>query len=255
MLSHAFKSFFIETTEAVNRDIRPQIKAPLSEFHALFLPKLVYGWQSLCGAERLALHGYPLQAYSISRNIFDMLQLVSAAMQKFVDFYATEGLVPNRPFDIKKVRKLRKDTEFEASRVMSGPKSGLSQKTIEELDRWNSLFDYEVHGGRISLARSQDFMKGLGPLRVLPTFREEDFAIFVNRYCEVAWMAHRLLPLIQPSQCQFNDLWKQKWDVIDESFKTIVSSLTDDCNKLIGRAIVEYVDKKFPFDAHSTFPL
>jgi hypothetical protein len=73
-LSGAFKSFFLETTQVFNAALRSRISAPLSEFHAMFLPRLIHAWQSLCGFERLALHGYPLQAYAGLRNIFDGLQ-------------------------------------------------------------------------------------------------------------------------------------------------------------------------------------
>jgi hypothetical protein len=124
-LSDAFKSFFLETGEKFNSQIWPRIKSPLSEHHAMFFPRLFYAWQSLCGFERLALHGYPLQAYAGLRNIFDSLQSVSAALQDFVDFYAIEGLVPGQTFDQAQMNKLRRQTEQQVSLVMSGSKSGL----------------------------------------------------------------------------------------------------------------------------------
>jgi len=123
-LSDAFKCFFLETVETFNTYIRPHVKAPLSEFHAMFFPRLVHAWQSLCGFERLALHGYPLQAYAGVRNIFDPVQTLSAALQGLVDFYATEGVVPGQPVDMKKVKKLRRQTEQDVSILMSGAKSG-----------------------------------------------------------------------------------------------------------------------------------
>lgn len=91
-LSDAFKSFFLETVGRLNSDIRPQIKTPLSEYHALFFPRLLYAWQSLCGYERLALRGYPLQAYSGLRNIFDSIQTVSAALQDLWTSTRPKGL-------------------------------------------------------------------------------------------------------------------------------------------------------------------
>jgi hypothetical protein len=167
-LSDAFKSLFLETAELFNSHIAPRIKAPLSEYHAMFFPRLFYAWQSLCGFERLALHGYPLQAYSGIRNIFDTVQALSAALQGFVDFYAIEGLVSGQTFDVAQMKKLRRRTEQEVSLLMSGSKSGLSQATIDELAVWDNLFNYEVHGGRLSLANAQGFMMGQ---ERLPTFR------------------------------------------------------------------------------------
>jgi hypothetical protein len=254
-LSDAFKSFFLETTEAFNSSIRPRIAAPLSEFHAMFLPRLIHAWQSLCGLERLALHGYPLQAYAGLRNVFDGLQTTSAALQGMVDFYATEGVVPGRSLDIHQVRKLRKKTEIEVSQLMAGAKSGLNQATIDELAHWDRMFDFEVHGGRLSFANAQDFMRGKGPLPVYPAFVQRNFAMFMNRYCEIAWMTHRLIPLAQPPGLFFDNEWKDKWRVIDESFLLVSESLSKEVGKPIGAAIVEYVTTKFPFSADSEFPL
>ncbi len=253
-ISDAFKSFFLETAELFNSSIVPRVKTQLSEYHAVFFPRLFYAWQSLCGFERLALHGYPLQAYAGIRSIFDSLQLVSAALQSFVDFYAIEGIIPGQESNAAEIRKLRKKTEQEVSRLMSGSKSGLSQSTIEELAVLDSLFNLEVHGGRLSLTNAQDFMRGKAKLPVLPTYRERDFAMFMNRYCEVAWMTHRLIPLIQPSGIFLDQSWKDKWRLIDESFDLISASLTKENGKAIGAAIVEFVNAKFPFDADSTFP-
>jgi len=254
-LSDAFKSFFLETAETFNSYIVPQIRSPLSEYHAMFFPRLFYAWQSLCGFERLALHGYPLQAYAGLRNIFDSVQALSAAAQGFVDSYAIEGVVPGQPFDPAQMKKLRRKAEKEVSLLMSGSKSGLTQATIDELALWDSLFDFEVHGGRLSLANAQGFMRGTERLPIFPQFRERDFAMFMNRYCEIAWMTHRLVPLVQPPAIPLDRQWKEKWQVIDESFGVVATSLTKENGKAIGAAIVEYVNAKFPFAADSVFPL
>jgi hypothetical protein len=254
-LSDAFKSFFLETAERFNSHIVPKVEAPLSEYHAMFFPRLYYAWQSLCGFERLALHGYPLQAYAGIRNIFDSLQSVSAALQGFVDFYAIEGIVPGQALDLAQMKKLRRKTEQEVSLLMSGSKSSLSQATIDELAVWDKLFNYEVHGGRLSLANAQGFMRGQERLPIFPQFRERDFAMFMNRYCEIAWMTHRLIPLVQPPAIPLDQQWKGKWHLIDESFGIVASSLTKENGKAIGAAIVEYVNTKYPFTADSVFPL
>jgi hypothetical protein len=253
-LSDAFKSFFLETAEVFNSSVVPRINTQLSEYHAMFFPRLIYAWQSLCGLERLALHGYPLQAYAEIRNIFDSLQAESAALQGMVDFYAIEGVVPGQTVDMAQVKKLRRKTEQEVCLLMSGSKSGLSQATIDELAVWDNLFNFEVHGGRLSLTNAKDFMMGKDRLPVFPTFREKDFAMFMNRYCEIAWMTHRLIPLVQPPGIPFDRQWKEKWRLIDESFGIIASSLTKEKGKAIGAAIVEYVNTKFPFIGDSEFP-
>ena len=126
-LSDAFKCFFLETVELVNTECRPKIKAPLSEFYTLFVPRLSHSFQSLCGAERIAIHGYPYHGYTLLRNVFDNLVLASAALQRFADFYSIEGVEPGKQFDPDAARKLRKSTELAVRRKMTGDQSGFSR--------------------------------------------------------------------------------------------------------------------------------
>lgn len=254
-LSDAFKCFFLETTELLNTVCRPQVTTPLSEFYGLFIARLTHGFQSLCGAERIAIQGYPYHAYTLLRNTFDNLILTAAALQNITDFYRIEGITPGEPLDIAAMKKLRKDTEFEVRRKMTGPASGLSQETRDELAQWDALFDFEVHGARLSLAGAQGWLKGQEPLPVLPHFVEKQFAGFLNRYCEVAWMAHRLTPAIQPPNAPLSEGWKEKWRILDESFEITDYALTQQLGKAIGTAIVELVNSKFPFAENTSFPL
>jgi len=254
-LSDAFKCFYLETVELINTECRPKIKTPLSEFYALFVPRLSHSFLSLCGAERVAIRGYPYHGYTLLRNVFDNVVLTSAALMKITDFYSIEGATPGKTLDIDAVKKLRKTTEFAVRRQMTGDQSGLSRKTLDELSRWDSLFDYETHGARLSLTQAIGWMKGESPLPVLPRFDETAFAMFMNRFCEVGWMTHRLIPLVQPPGVSLPDSWREKWQIIDESFAQTVESLTKQLGKDIGVAIVEFVKTKYPFNERSTFPL
>ena len=254
-LSDSFKAFFLETIESFNTECRPKVKTPLSEFYALFVPRLAHSFQSLCGAERVAILGYPYHGYTLLRNVFDNLVLTSAALQKITDFYSIDGIDPRKPFDPNAVRKLRKATEFSVREKMTGIKSGLTKQTLDELAQWDALFDYETHGARLSLTHAQGWLKGTEPLPVLPKFEESAFAIFMNRFEEVGWMTHRLIPLVQPPDIPLTDAWKEKWRIIDESFEITVFSLTKQLGKNVGAAIVEFVKAKFPFNDQSQFPL
>jgi hypothetical protein len=254
-LSDAFKSLGIETLGELLNEIRPLVKKPLSDSYAIFLPRLVHSFQTMCGAERVALRGYPLHGYTLLRNTFDNLVLTSAALQKHTDFYSIEGLEPGKPFDPNTFGTLRKKTEWKVREVMTGAKSGLSQKTIDKLRKWDALFDYETHGARLSLATAMGWMKGIEPLAVLPAFHKDNFALFMNRYCEVAWMAHRLVPAVQPPEVPFSSDWKKRWGIIDESFELLVHSLTAELGKDIGQVMVDLVKTKFPFTADAVFPL
>lgn len=254
-LSDAFKCFFLETVEFVNTYCRPKVTTPLSEFYGLFVTRLVHSFKSLCGAERLAIRGYPYHAYTLLRNTFDNLVLTSAALQKITDFYSIEGIDPGKPLDPNAARKLRKATEYRVRRQMVGNQSGLTQVTIDELSRWDTLFDYEVHGAQLSMVAVQGWLKGTAPLPVLPVFEETPFVMFVNRFCEIGWMAHKLFPLVQPPEAPLPEAWKNKCRVMDNCFEYAVDSLTKELGKKIGAAIVEFVKAKFPFNELSTFPL
>jgi len=254
-LSDAFKALFLETTELLNGVYWPQKEVQFSTEYVMFLPRLTLSFQSLCGAERVALKGYPYLGYTVLRNVFDSLVLISAALQKFTDFYSIEGVDPNKSFDSSTYNKLRKKTERTVRELMTGPQSGLTSETIAALAHWDALFDHETHGARLSLAGTMGWMKGTEPLEVLPKFDSSSFAMFMNRYCEIAWMIHRLLPLTQTADALLPVSWGDKWRIVDDSFERTVFALEQQLGKKIGGALKEFVKAKFPFEAASPFPL
>lgn len=254
-LSDAFKCFFLETTELINSFCRPRITVPLSADYGLLVPRVVHNFRALCGAEQLATLGYPMEAWTVLRNVFDSLVLTSAALQKFTNFYSIEGVVPNQTLDMKRAKELRKTTEFAVRKKMTGVGSGLSSAAISDLAKVDTLFDHEVHGAQISLADATPWLKGLGALRVVPLFNERRMAAFMNRASEFQWMLHRLLPMLQPPGVQLPSLWEGKWRVIDESFEAMVKALSQGNAKTIGESMVEFVKAKFPFDERTVFPL
>lgn len=254
-LSSAFKCFFQETVELINTECRPKIQGQMSEFYALFVPRLVHAFQSLCGAEVLATTGYPYLAFTLLRNVYDNTILTSAALQKITDFYSIEGVEPGKPFDPKSVMALRKKTEYETCKKMTGTLSGLAQKIVEQIIKIDTLYDYEVHGGRLTMTQSMGWMKGVEPLSIMPKYTDQQFSMFMNRFCEVGWMVHRLIPTMQPTGILITGDWAEKWKVIDESFYLTVVSLTAQFGKPVGDAVVELVNVKFPLAADSAFPL
>ena len=120
--------------------------------------------------------------------------MTSAALQRITDFYSMEGIDPSKPLDIKGMKKTRKEVEFQVRKKMVGSASGLSQSTIDELNQWDAMFDYEVHGARLSFADAQGWLKGIEQLPVLPTFKTKQFALFMNRFIPRFW-CRALCPL------------------------------------------------------------
>lgn len=53
------------------------------------------------------------------------------------------------------------------------------------------------------------WLKGTGPFSVVPAFNEYGVALHMNRYCEIGWMVHRLLPLLQPKGLDHPAPWKE----------------------------------------------
>jgi hypothetical protein len=257
-LSDGFKACFLEAVELLNTHCRPLVKTPLSEFYPQLLPRLVNAWHTLCAAERTALSGYPRPAFTTLRNIFDDNVLTSAALQKITDFYRIEGIDPqdkSGKLDPIVIKKARKANEYAVRQVMTGPKSGLQPEVIEELSKLDQLYDLEVHGGRLSMADAVGYMKGTEPISIVPKFSNSSWALFMNRYAEVAWTLHRLLPTIQPPEGPMPDEWKNKWAIVDDSFEIGVRSLTKELGMKVGHAYADFINAKFPFNETSTFPL
>lgn len=254
-LSAGFKAVFLEAIELMNVYCRPRTKTPLSEHFPQFLPRLANNFHTLCGAECAAICGYPRPAFTTLRNVFDDSVLTSAALQKLTDFYKIEGIDPKGKFDPNVARRERKVEEFRVRKIMTGPDNGLAPEVVGELARLNDLFDFEVHGGRLSLSDSVAFMKSQGPLHVLPKFLAGTYALFMNRFTEVAWAVHRLLPAVQLPEAPMPNDWAGRWTVVDESFEIAVRSLSQDLGKKVGDAYANFIQSKFPFNPGTVFPL
>src|ERR1019366_2531496 len=104
VLSDGWKCFFLETVETFNADVRPRVDRQVPIFHALLIERLVHNFQSLCAAEHVAKYGYPLQAYTLLRNIFDSTLLTAAAAHGITDFYRLDGIGDGAEFDKTKFR-------------------------------------------------------------------------------------------------------------------------------------------------------
>jgi hypothetical protein len=252
-ISNAFRSFVIDTIDTLNDVWGPHVaSAPPS--YIWLLPRLAQGFHWLCGAEQQAFAGYPYPAFAQVRNIFDSAVVTSAIAQGWVSFHDADGLTPGVPFDPAAIKKKRKKVEHLIFERMTGAASGLSATTLHELAIVDEMFDWEVHGQRVSATQSMPWLNRQAPLAFVPQFEEGAFAPFMNRYLETMWMVHRLVPLARPYAAPVPSEWRDKWIVLDESLQTNAFSLTAQFSKPIGQAIVDFVTAKFPFDANSTLP-
>lgn len=85
---------------------------PLESDRAFLFERLVHTFQSLRAAEIAALNSYPLQAYTILRNVSDNCTLAAAARQGLTNFERLEGILPDEPVDAQKAKKNRKNEEY-----------------------------------------------------------------------------------------------------------------------------------------------
>lgn len=247
-LSNAFKSFLMETVR-LSSTWRSVPSA--SQTRAWLLPRMAGSFHTICGAEHEALSGYPVPAFAQLRNVFDTAVISSAVAQRIATFEAAEGIQAEEAFDPKKIGARRKRTEFDIQAQMVGKNSGLSDITIAELEKLNSLFDFETHGQRMTATRTMSWMKGEGPLIFLPDYKQIDYALFINRYDEVTWMLHRLVPLMVPAGIVSTEHWSQRWRTLDLCFHQTIKAMSIDLKMAIGDAVIEFVTAKFPFNADS----
>lgn len=256
-VSNAFRSFFISTIDNLNELWGPHISSsswPLGwhEIHTWVLPRLAHNFKWLCGAEQQAFAGYPYPAFAQVRNIFDSAVITSGVLQKFASYRDAEGITPGAAVDPDSTRKKRISAERAIFNRMTGRSSGLDAAIASELQKIDQMFDWETHGQRLTATESIDWFNRKGPLHFLPRFDESSFAPFMNRYLETMWLVHRLLPFVRPPNGPLPEDWRDNWTILDESLETCAFSLTAQFDKPIGRAIVEFVKAKFPFDATST---
>jgi hypothetical protein len=87
----------------------------------------------------------------------------------------------------------------------------------------------------------------LGPLP-----DEDAAANFMNRSDAIAWCTLRLLPFLQAQDRRFPDEWRNKWTVLDESFRYSVEGLGR-LGKPIAEATIELVEKKFGFSVDDLY--
>lgn len=257
LLVRTHENFFLESIDKLNvcRDNFTE-KRSLPFYKRNFLPHLVSVFQQACAAELLATHGYPLPAYSMLRNIYDQLVLVSAAMQGFTNFYKIEGVIKGKTILGKESRKLRKETERNVKLKMVGKESNLTVSTIEHLKLLDEMFDLEVHGSRFSHANMISWINGGEPnLWVHPKYKVEAVALFINHFCGITWMVHRLLPLLQTSTMSFPDSWVKTWHIIDEKYIDQLHYYASRQQKKVSLAFIEFVESKFPFNGTTLYPL
>jgi hypothetical protein len=248
-LIDSFQSFFIETLHlALQRVLECSWPSSPSNYPLAFAYfRILFRRYRAC--EVLFYKGYPLDGYSLLRDIKDRTFLLAGVAHNMTTFPDIMGELPplsdKREWK-KKSTRARKDAENRISRRLLGVDSGLPPDILAEIGLWDELFHEEVHGGKLSLVHELQYLTSGVAMPIGPTLHEQAFAVYMNRSSELGWLILRLLPYLQMADGAFGEEWKRKQTILDDSFRFMAHGLTR-IGKRIGEAFIAFVDQKFSF--------
>lgn len=250
VLADSFVSFFMQSLELTHSHCTEQ---GWQDLGTLFMQQLT-NFKTLRGAQNAFLYGYPYGGFALLRDLKDQSLFISAVAQGITTFVAIrgfEGIDPDT-FTSETMDLVRKQKMREESRVlreMVRRDSGLPENILADLQRWESLFHYEVHGSALTTASTMtQWRSGITEFPVYPTPDQTADGTFINRFEEVSWMLLRTFPILQLQAGLFGSDWEQKWTVLDDSFHTAISRAPHG----VAEAIVTMVNEKFPFGPDTT---
>jgi hypothetical protein len=248
VLIDSFQSFFIESLNLAIGQVEER-GWPNSAHYPLTLAYFNTLFRRYRAGEVLFYSGYPLDGYTLLRDIKDRALLLCGVLHRLTTIPKTMGMTPALARDSERRRnstRVRKDEENKITRLICGVDSGLPPHVVAELKSWDDLFHDEVHGARLSFVHELDLLKRGMVNRVGPTFHQQAFAVYMNRVSELGWLILRLLPYLQMGSRAFGDEWSRKYSVLDDSFRIMVQGLSK-IGKQIGEAFIALVDAKFNF--------
>lgn len=73
----------------------------------------------------------------------------------------------------------------------------------------------------------------------------------MNRFCEVSWLFHRTIPLLQGPGLEFSDSWRERWRVLEDSFWQMELGLAD-IGKEVANVFIRFIDTKMASTETST---
>ena len=250
VLLDSFQSFFIETLSLANHQIiaadwpkdRLNYPVALTAFFNLF--------RRLRACEILYIKGYPLDGYALMRDIKDRAFMLAGVARNLVTFAEVIGAPPTPIKDAAEYKKQstrnRKDTEHRVMHEFIGKTSGLSADVQEDLKVWGDFFHLEMHGASISLSQELKELSQGKLLQIGPSVVQDAYVLYINRSSELGWMITRLLPFLQVAENAFGFDWKQKRNILDESFRYMLEGLSN-LGKRLGASFITMIDTKFVF--------
>lgn len=251
VLIDSFQSFYIETIRSAYRWIAQNGWPKGSDHYSTILVSYVVNFRSFRACENLLMKGYPLDGYALLRDLKDRAVFLGAIANNITTFrkiyygYANDGTDTEKLW--KKQKNERKKEESRVFGRMLREDSGLPEKVIIELRKWEQLFHEEVHSSRMSFVYElREWLRNNVPPSLGPTPIEDPMAMYMNRAVEIGWMLVKLLPFIQPTENAFGARWKERQEILDDSFRIMELGLSH-VGKKIADAFICFVEKKFSF--------
>lgn len=251
-LLESFLAFFVETLDIVGRKVIINGWPKDAENYIVVWACYSTLFRRFRACELLSRKGYPLDAYSLMRDIKDRAFSLAGVAHNITTFPTIIGAVESPPPAtrneyLKKRTKVRKDVEQKVTRFLIGRNSGLPEKIIEDLALWDEFFHHEVHGGALSLMTDVAALAHRDAPNTGPTLDRGAYAMYMNRSVEIGWLLLRLLPYLQVAENSFGDGWHAKRAILDESFRCMLELLSTLGKKSISASLIVLVDQKFIF--------
>jgi hypothetical protein len=253
VLMTCFFSFYVDTLSIATRQLHEEESLRDDEAYRIAHLMHVTTFKSFRAADNTFLSGYPLDAVALLRDLKDRAVFLSAVGQGLSSIHDLWRILPDdddeealREERFNAARSQRMREESRVLKLMLRSTSGLSPKTLRELSRWERLFHFEVHGSVLTRAYTVKQIKQYKGFSLWPLPDPDSAAMYMSQAVEVGWMLMRTLPLLQSRAGAFGSEWSHKWTILDESFRYDTEDFGK-TGKQIAYAIIELLDKKFPF--------
>jgi len=251
VLIDSFQSFYIETIYNANAWIgKNGLPKNAPNYASIFLYYII-NFKSFRACENLLLKGYPLDGYALLRDLKDRALFLGAIIKKITTFPRIYGYENLKEASTKKdlqnnMMKRIKEEKRVLSEMIRG-NSGLPKGIQTHLQKWEKLFNLEVHGSMFTyFLEGGDWLRGGRALSIGPDPKEDSMSMYMNRASEIGWLLTRLLPFLQPVKDAFGNTWSQRLNVLDNSFREMEISLSK-LNIKIADAFIYFIDNKFNF--------
>jgi hypothetical protein len=255
VLMDSFFGFFINTFKTAIGKVNEEGWPEDLPYYPVTILYYLTMFRRFRAAENLCRCGYPFDGYSLLRDLKDRSIFIAAIahgktnLEKIIGDTKGEELTEET---YRKVKNRRKKEEYKILKHMIRENSGFDSETLKELTRWENLFHEEVHGSKMTFFSEMRKWRMGEPLSIGPVPVREAYGMYLNRAAEIGWLITRIFPLLQITPKAFPKTWREKWDVLDDSFRIMVKGL-EGMGKKIATAFICFVDTKFPFTPNDQY--